>query len=322
MQPQDDIVIEAFVAEELGNSAYLVGSHASGEAVLVDPLRDVEPYLARAEALGLRIVAALETHVHNDFVSGARELQASGAMLGASAGAELAYPFQPFADGEVVPLRGLRFQVMATPGHTPEHVSYLLTTAGGTPQALFSGGSLMVGTIARPDLLGPQHTFALARAAYQTLRERLLVLPDEVVVYPTHGGGSFCAAGAGSERTTSIGRERRENALAQAATYHQFLARYLQLVPYPAYYQGMRAGNRRGFPLLGRSLPPLRPLTPDAAETALGQGTVLIDVRPSADYDAGHVPNSLHVSIEGAVSAWVGWVLPPENVTAAAGRRA
>ena len=187
--------------------------------------------------------------------------------------------------------------------------------AGGAPEALFSGGSLMVGTIARPDLLGPQHTPQLARAAYATLHERLLTLPDEVTVYPTHGGGSFCAVGAGGERTTSIGHERLTNPLAQATTYHQFLARYLQLVPYPAYYDHMRVWNRTGHaPLLGRSLPPLAPLTVEASEMALlTQGAVVVDVRPFADYDGGHIPNSLSAGIDGPLSAWVGWVLSEET---------
>ncbi len=312
-QPHD-LVIEQFVSERLGNSAYLVGSRAAGEAVLIDPLRDIEPYLARAEELGLRVTSALETHIHNDFVSGAREIaQATGARLGASALAELAYPFAPLREGDTVGAGAWRLRVVATPGHTPEHVSYLLTTEGGTPEALFSGGSLMVGAIARPDLLGPRHTPAMARAAWETLRERLLVLPDEVAVYPTHGGGSFCAAGQSDERVTSIGHERRHNPLAQAQTYRQFLTRYLEpLGSYPAYYQYMRAGNRRGYPLLGRSAPPLASLTPQAVEAALATGATLVDVRPFTDYDADHIPNSLTAGLDGPLSAWVGWILEPE----------
>ena len=308
-----DLVIEQFVSERLGNSAYLVGSRAAGEAVLIDPLRDIEPYLARAEALGLRVTDALETHIHNDFVSGAREVErATGARLGASAQAELDFPFTPLREGDTIAAGGWRLRVVPTPGHTPEHVSYLLTSAGGTPEALFSGGSLMAGSIARPDLLGPAHTPALTRAAWETLRERLLVLPDEVAVYPTHGGGSFCGAGQSYERVTSIGQERRHNPLAQAQTYHQFVSRYLgPLGAYPAYYHYMRAGNRRGYPLLGRSVPALKPLTPEAVEAALAAGATLVDARPYPDYDAGHIPNSLAAGLDDALSAWVGWILEP-----------
>ncbi|HEX9038973.1 MAG TPA: MBL fold metallo-hydrolase [Ktedonobacterales bacterium] len=309
-----DLVIEQFVSERLGNSAYLVGSRAAGEAVLIDPLRDIEPYLARAEALGLRVVNALETHIHNDFVSGAREVaQATGARLGASAEAELAYPFTPLRHGDSVAAGSWRLRVVATPGHTPEHVSYLLTSAGGTPEALFSGGSLMAGSIARPDLLGPRHTAALARSAWDTLRERLLVLPDEVTVYPTHGGGSFCGAGQTGDRVTSIGAERAHNPLAQAQTFRQFFTGYVgPLGAYPAYYQFMRAGNLRGYPLLGRSAPALKPLSPVDVEAALAAGATLVDARPFPEYDAGHIPNSLAAGLDDALSAWVGWILTPD----------
>ncbi len=309
-----DLVIEQFFAERLGNSAYLVGSRAAGEAVLIDPLRDIEQYLARAEELGLRVTHALETHIHNDFVSGAREaVKAIGAQLGASALADLEYDYTPLQDGDTVSAGPWRLRVVATPGHTPEHVSYLLTNEGGTPEALFSGGSLMVGAIARPDLLGPSHTPELARAAWETLRQRLLILPDEVTLYPTHGGGSFCAAGQSDEHVSSIGKERRENPLAQAQTYHQFLSRYLgPLGSYPTYYAYARAGNKRGFPLLGRALPPLKPLSPREVESALAAGAILLDVRSYQDYDAGHIPNSLTAGLDGPLSAWVGWVLPPD----------
>jgi hydroxyacylglutathione hydrolase len=312
MSLQHDLTIEAFFAEELGNSAYLLGSHETGEAILIDALRDIEQYLARAEALGLRVTTALETHIHNDFVSGAREaVQAVGATLGASAAAELEYPYHALHDGDTLRLGSWHLRVLATPGHTPEHISYLLSTSQGIPEALFSGGSLMVGTIARPDLLGPAETPVLARAAYETLHQRLLLLPDEVTVYPTHGGGSFCATGAGEQRVTSIGQERQHNPLIQAASYRQFLTRYLQLVPYPAYYDRMRGQNRQGFPLLGRSLPELAPLSVPEVTTALRQGAVLVDVRPFAAYDEEHIPNSVNVGIDGSISAWVGWVLEP-----------
>jgi hydroxyacylglutathione hydrolase len=309
-----DLVIEQFVSERLGNSAYLVGSRATGEAVVIDPLRDIEPYLARAEALGLRVASALETHIHNDFVSGAREIAgATGARMGASAAAELDYPFTPLRDGEDVALGVWRLRVMATPGHTPEHISYLLTSGGGTPEALFSGGSLMAGSIARPDLLGPAHTAALTRAAWETLRERLLILPDEVAVYPTHGGGSFCGAGQSYERVTSVGQERAHNPLAQAQTYRQFVSRYLgPLGAYPTYYKYMRANARRGYPLLGRAIAPLKPLTPEQVEVALAGGATLVDARPFPDYDAGHIPNSLAAGLDDALSAWVGWLLEPQ----------
>lgn len=316
MSQTDGTHVESFVAEELGNSAYLIVSRETGEAAVIDPLRDIEQYLARAEALGARITLALETHIHNDFVSGARELvRETGAELLASAGADLAYPHRELADGETLALGSWSLRAVASPGHTPEHVSYLLLDEQGQPHTLFSGGSLMVGGIARPDLLGPQHTAALARAAYETAHQRLLILPDEVYVYPTHGAGSFCGAGgdSGDGRTSTIGRERRFNPLLRATTYQQFLTRYLQLSAYPAYYQHMRPLNRAGAPLLGRSLPALRPLTAEQVMAATHEGAVIVDTRHFERYDESHIPNSLSVPIDGPVSAWVGWVLAAET---------
>ncbi len=313
----DRVYVESFLAEELGNSAYLIVSRETGEAALIDPLRDIEQYLARAEALGARITLALETHIHNDFISGAREVvRETGAQLVASASAELEYPYQALGDGDTLMLGGWGLRAVASPGHTPEHVSYLLLDGQGQPHTLFSGGSLMVGGIARPDLLGPQHTAALARAAYETAHDRLLILPDEVNVYPTHGAGSFCGAGGANGdggRTSTIGQERRFNPLLRATTYQQFLSRYLQLSAYPAYYQRMRPLNRRGAPLLGRSLPPLRPLTPEQVADATRAGAVVVDARLFEQYDAAHIPNSLSVPIDGPLSAWVGWLLALET---------
>ena len=309
--------VEAFVAEELGNSAYLLYSRETGEAALIDPLRDIGQYLARVEALGARITLALETHIHNDFVSGAREIaHETGAQLVASSAAELEYPYTALADGATLALGSWSLRAVASPGHTPEHVSYLLLDQHGQPHTLFSGGSLMVGSIARPDLLGPQHTAALARAAYETAHQRLLILPDEVNVYPTHGAGSFCGVGGvetDGARVSSIGRERRSNPLLRAATYQQFLSAYLQLTDYPTYYAAMRSLNRRGAPLLGRALPPLPSLSPAQVAQAMAAGAVVVDTRLYERYNEAHIPNSLSVPIDGPVSAWVGWILPPET---------
>jgi rhodanese-related sulfurtransferase len=148
------------------------------------------------------------------------------------------------------------------------------------------------------------------------VHQRLLVLPDEIDVYPTHGAGSFCGAGgadAGGRRTSTLGQERRFNPLLRAASYQQFLTLYLQLAPYPAYYNRMRPLNRRGAPLLGRSLPALRPLNGAQVAAAMQTGAVIVDARPFASYDTEHIPNSLSVPIDGPLSAWVGWVLTPET---------
>jgi len=211
--------IGSLPADELDNSSHLLLVPEAGMAVAVDPFRDVAPYLETAEAAGLRLAWALETHVHNDFVSGSRELGAeTGAAIGASVDAGLRYRHEPLRDGQEIELGPYRHRVLATPGHTPEHVSYLLLDEAGRPISLFSGGSLMVGTAGRPDLLGPADSWRLAMLLRGSLLNRVMTLPDDVTVLPTHRGGSFCAAGAGGERVTTIGHERTHNALVQAAT--------------------------------------------------------------------------------------------------------
>jgi hydroxyacylglutathione hydrolase len=203
--------IQQFVDEGLGNAAHLVISETTGDAVLIDPLRDVDRYLDAAAAAGVRITHVLETHIHNDFTIGSRELAArDGVRIVASALAELQYDYHPVRHGDVVEVGDLQVRVLATPGHTPEHVSYLVEEHEGTTQSpvLFSGGSLLVGAVSRTDLLGPEHAEHLAYSLYRSLHEHILPLPDEVAVYPTHGAGSFCTAAPGAARSTTIGQER------------------------------------------------------------------------------------------------------------------
>jgi hydroxyacylglutathione hydrolase len=207
--------IHPIVDEGLGNSAYVV-ELGDGRALVIDPARDPTPYLELARWRRLQIVYAAETHLHADFLTGTRELAAAdGAQVLAPRVSRLGFAHRGLEDGEELDLGGLTLRVLATPGHAPEHVSYLLLD-GRRPLALFSGGALLVGTVARTDLAGPELTEPLARAAYRSLHQRLLSLPDELAVYPTHGAGSFCAAPAGEERTTTIGAERRHNRLLAA----------------------------------------------------------------------------------------------------------
>jgi hydroxyacylglutathione hydrolase len=305
--------IRSFAVEELGNTSYLLLVPEAGQAVAVDPPRDVDRLLEAVEVEGLRLSWALETHVHNDFVSGCRELAAAvRATVGASSGAALRFPYQALQDGQELEVGPYRLRVLATPGHTPEHVSYLLV-AGDAPLGLFSGGSLMVGTAARPDLLGPAESWRLAASLRRTLRERLLPLPQELPVLPTHGGGSFCASGSGGARTTTIGEERRSNPLALAPDERRFVALALDQVPYPSYFDRMRALNQSGAPLLGRRLPEPRRLGLEEFDAWLAQGAAILDLRPAAEFSEGHLPGSYAVGVEGGHSSWVGWLLPPER---------
>ncbi len=209
----------------LGNSSYLVDL-GDGSALVVDPERDPTPYLEAAEQRNLRLRFAVETHLHADFVSGSRELMAAGAALLAPAGSDLSFDYRRLDDGDDIDLGGLTLRAIATPGHTPEHLAYLLLD-NPVPVGLCSGGTLITGGVARTDLLSPHLTEPLARAAFRSIRDRLLVLPDDLPVYPTHGAGSFCSTTPTGERTTTIGRERRSNPLLQVETEEEFVATLL-----------------------------------------------------------------------------------------------
>lgn len=305
--------VEQFVDEGLGNTAHLVAADGSREAAIVDPLRDVDVYLVAADALGLRITHVFETHMHNDFISGARELAArTGAQVCSSADGGLAYPHRPLRAGDRVHIGGLEIAVLGTPGHTPEHVAYLAadSTAPGTPAALFSGGSLLVGAVSRTDLLGEEQAPAFARALYRSLHEQLLPLPDSTRVYPTHGAGSFCTAAPGAARRTTIGAERHSNPLLQIDDPGAFVVAALEGLPsYPAYFAHMREINRQGPPLLG-TLPTLPPLSPREVRSRMAHGAIVVDARPVAQYAAGHIPNAFSVELRSAFGSWVGWVVP------------
>jgi hydroxyacylglutathione hydrolase len=243
--------VKQICIESLGNSSYIVGSQESKECAVVDPVRDVDIYTREAEALGMKIVYTLETHLHNDYISGSRELAArTGAIVCASAVGGIAFDHRSLHPGDTIEMGEVRLKVIATPGHTPEHVSYLATdgSKGGGPHALFSGGALLVGGVARSDLLGKQLAPFLGRWFHRTITRELKPLDDDVDVYPTHGGGSFCMAVAPAEgiaNTTTIGQERATNLYFQAETEEDFLELALGDLPsYPTYYKRMAAINR------------------------------------------------------------------------------
>jgi hydroxyacylglutathione hydrolase len=301
--------IHPVVDEGLGNSAYVV-ELGDGRALVIDPARDPTPYLKLARWRRLQIAYAAETHLHADFLTGTRELAADGgAQILAPRASRLGFAHRSLVEGDEVDLGGLTLRVLATPGHAPEHASYLLLD-GARPLAVFSGGALLVGTVARTDLAGPELTEPLARAAYRSLHQRLLSLPDGLAVYPTHGAGSFCSASAGDQRTTTIGAERRHNRLLAAPDEDAFVAELLAgFGSYPPYFLRLRDRNRIGPELLGRDWKVLPLLSTDQLRAHLADGGVLLDARPVAAFAAGHIPGSLSIALRPAFASWLGWLL-------------
>jgi len=302
------MTIVPFVHEGLGNSSYLI-ELADGESVLVDPDRTVQRYLRAAEEYGWRIAYVLETHLHADFVSGAREAaHATGARVFASAAGDVQFEHQPVRAGDRLRLGGAEFEAVASPGHTPEHVSYVLR-AERLPPSLFSGGALIVGGAARTDLIAPEMTEELTRAQHRTLRGAFTSLPDETLVYPTHGGGSFCSAGAGSDRSSTLGAERASNQAMAVEDEEQFVRWFPSTFPgTPAYYARMRPINRRG-PRLRREIAMPSALDADAFDAARN-GAMVIDARTTDEYAAGHIPGALHNPFRESFGVWLGWIVP------------
>ena len=297
------------VDDGLGNSAYLLDL-GDGRALAVDPSRDLRKVDGADARRGLRVAYAAETHLHADFVSGARQLHADhGAAILASAAGERVFDHVRLVDGDEIDLGGLTLRAVQTPGHTPEHLSYLILD-GGTEVGVFTGGSLIVGAAARTDLVGSEYTVELARAQYASLR-RLATLPDPTAVWPTHGAGSFCSAPPGAERVSTIGREKATNPLLGALDEDTFVARLLgSLGSYPTYFAYLAEVNRRGPSLIDRN-PGLAELTPAETRRLLADGAALVDVRPVRDYAAGHIPGALSIPLRDQFATWLGWLLTP-----------
>ncbi|MDP8929440.1 MAG: MBL fold metallo-hydrolase [Actinomycetota bacterium] len=301
-------MIYPFVDEGLGNSSYLVDL-GDGSALVVDPFRDPRPYLHEAVRRGLRVRFVAETHLHADFVSGARELaHDQGATVLASAGGRTQFDHRPLHGGDEFDLGGLTLRVLATPGHTPEHISFLFEDQG--PIAVFTGGALIVGGVARTDLISPEQTVPLARSAWRSVHEQLLTLPNGLQVYPTHGSGSFCSAGPGDERTTTIGAEKRFNPLLGPSDEDEFVRQLVQgLGSFPPYFLRLREVNRRGPTLYGTKTPPLAPLRTDQVDRVLADGGVLVDARPIERFGAGHVPGAVSLELRPQFGVWLGWLI-------------
>ncbi len=306
--------LQQFYLGCLAQASYLVGE--GGEAAVVDPRRDVDEYLTEAEAHGLRIKYVVETHVHADFVSGHRELAArTGATIVMSRKAGARFPHLGVGEGDVLELGKLRLEVIETPGHTPESISILVREGPGTPRAVFTGDTLFIGDAGRPDLAGAQGASPqdMASLLYDSLHGKLLRLPNDVLVYPAHGAGSLCGRNLSKETVSTIGEQRRMNLALQPMSREEFVAMMTTDLPeVPPYFSHDVAINRAGAASLAE-LPAPAPLDPVAFRSRIAAGAIALDVRPAADFAAGHVEGSINIGLDGQFASWAGTMIPVDR---------
>ncbi len=298
----------------LAQASYLVGD--SGEAAVVDPRRDVDEYLDEAAARGLAIRYVIETHLHADFVSGHVELaRRTGATIVFGARAEATFPHRAVRDGDELRLGGLTLRFLETPGHTPESISVLVfdPAHGPEPRLVLTGDTLFIGDVGRPDLAGGRgHSpEQMAGMLYDSLRQKLLTLPDAVEVYPAHGAGSLCGRNISKETMSTVGEQRRTNYALQPMPRERFIAMMTADLPEaPAYFAHDVALNREGAaPLDEAALPPA--LAPAAVDEAVRGGARLLDVRGASAFGTGHVPGSVNVGLDGQFASWAATLFEP-----------
>ncbi|HEY5857928.1 MAG TPA: MBL fold metallo-hydrolase [Aldersonia sp.] len=289
----------------LGDRSYLVDD--AGTAVVVDPQRDIDRVLALARDRRVRITHVLETHIHNDYVTGGLELARTvGAEYVVPAGDEVGYERRVVHDGDIVDAGPIRLQVMHTPGHTQHHVSYVLRDPDGRTHGVFTGGSMLHGTTGRTDLVGDEHTQELSRAQYRSVRRLADELPPDTEVYPTHGFGSFCSAGPASGDSSTVGEQRETNpALTQDEQSYvdELLA---GLSAFPAYYVHMGVINTQGPPPVDLSLP--RAVDPDELRRRIEAGEWVVDLRERTAFAAGHLGGTFGFELSDSFVTYLGWL--------------
>ncbi|MEV4279640.1 MBL fold metallo-hydrolase [Actinoplanes xinjiangensis] len=301
------VSVEVVQTSSLGDRSYL--AHDGQVAIVVDPQRDIDRILALAGRLGVRITHVAETHLHNDYVSGGLALaRLTGATYLVAGADDVGFERRPVADGDEVSVSaGMGLRVVATPGHTFHHLSYILDDTDG-PAGVFTGGSLLFGTTGRTDLLGKQHAHTLAENQHSSVRRLADLLPDGAQVWPTHGFGSFCSATQSDAPESTIGRERTANPALCLET-DDFVAQALAgLDAYPAYYAHMGARNTVGADLI--DLTPIAAADPAELATRIADGEWVVDLRNRKAFAHRHLTGTLSFGLDGPMATWLGWMAP------------
>ena len=314
------LVFEQLLTRELGDASYLIGDDSARVAAVVDPQVDVEQYLELARKRGLTIKYVVQTHIHEDFASGACALAAATGSaevcVSGHDAPEYGFPHRPVHDGDVLELGAVRLTVKHTPGHTPEHISLLVakTATKDAPFAVLSGGSLLVETAGRTDLLGPERIEELTSAQFRTLYEFFRGLDAGVLLYPTHVHGSPCGAAIGDKLCSTIGYEFEHNDLLRQSTEAKFREMALKnLPPKPRYYPRLKDMNTRSpaaaaGKTIARALPPA-----EFRKAVSDPANVLVDTRHMLAFGGGHIPGALNIGAGGPLSIQAGWMLEPDR---------
>ncbi|HTS29519.1 MAG TPA: rhodanese-like domain-containing protein [Bryobacteraceae bacterium] len=306
----EPVQVERFYLACLAHASYMIGS--DGVAAIIDPQRDVDIYLEAAAAKGWKIEHIIETHLHADFVSGHRELAGrteARIYLGAGSGAQ--FPHTAVQDGDEIEFGHCRVRFLQTPGHTLESICVLMTGLGQTdrPATVFTGDTLFVGDVGRPDLSATHTPQELAAMLYQSIQEKLLTLPEDTVIFPAHGAGSLCGRQMGSESSSTIGDQRRTNYALLARSSEEFVHLLTDNLPArPEYFAREVDLNRRGATPVSE-LPPLAALTAPEVLHLQKEGVVVVDTRPAIQFAVAHVPGSVHIALTGQYASWAARIL-------------
>ena len=305
--------VQQFFVEGLAHSSYMLAGDQT--CAIIDQKRDVDDYIEAAKAMGLEITHIIETHLHADFISGHLDLkEVTGAKIYAPRAGNCQFDHVPVAEEDRIEIEHMELKVLETGGHTPEHVSYVVTdrSRGEEPASVFCGDTLFVGDVGRPDLF-PGKAEVLASELYHSLHQKLLKLPDFCEVYPAHGAGSLCGRAMGAKRASTIGYERRYNPELQHKTEEAFKKSLLTGMPSaPDHFSRCSAVNAKGPALVG-SLPVPGPLAPEEFRKLKDNGHIVVDLRDYTAFGGAHVPGSYHLGLGGNFSTFAGWILPPDR---------